>query len=83
MDANTVNSGIDAFKQIATAHPYLGLAILLFVIGALVRGKTALVFYALGALALLQSFGLFDTFISFLKQVPTLLKQLSSGLGGV
>ena len=76
MDVNTINSGIDAFKQVATAHPYLGLALLLFVIGALMRGKTALIFYALGALALLQSFGLFSTFVSFLKQVPGLLKQL-------
>ena len=79
MNVTTINSGIDAFKQVATAHPYLGLALLLFVIGALMRGKVALIFYALGALALLQSFGLFDTFISFLKQVPSMLKQF----GGV
>ena len=76
MDVNTINSGIDAFKSIATAHPYLALALLLFVIGALMRGKAALIFYALGALALLKSFGLFSTFVSFLKQVPGLLKQL-------
>ncbi len=76
MDVNTINSGIDAFKSIATAHPYLALALLLFVIGALMRGKAALIFYGLGALALLKSFGLFSTFVSFLKQVPGLLKQL-------
>lgn len=76
MDVNTINSGIDAFKSIATAHPYLALALLLFVIGALMRGKAALIFYGLGALALLKSFGLFNTFVSFLKQVPGLLKQL-------
>ena len=80
MDANSI---INQLQSIAQAHPYIALGIILIVIGALVRGKTALVFYLLGALALIKAFGLFDTFVSFLKQVPTLLKQLSSGLGGV
>ena len=78
-----LNSIINQLQSLASQHPYIALAVLLFVIGALTRGKTALIFYFLGALALLQSFGLFDTFISFLKQVPGLLKQLSNGLGGV
>jgi len=77
------NSIIDQLQSIAQAHPYIALGLILIVIGALVRGKTALVFYFLGALALIKAFGLFDTFVSFLKQVPTLIKQLSSGLGGV
>jgi len=77
------NSIIDQLQSIAQAHPYIALGLILILIGALVRGKTALVFYFLGALALIKAFGLFDTFVSFLKQVPTLIKQLSSGLGGV
>ena len=77
-----VNELITQGQQLASQHPYIALGLILIVIGALVRGKTALVFYFLGALALIKAFGLFDTFVSFLKQVPTLLKQLSSGLGG-
>ena len=80
MDANSI---INQLQGLASQHPYVALGLILIVIGALVRGKTALVFYLLGALALIKAFGLFDTFVSFLKQVPTLLKQLSSGLGGV
>jgi len=79
MDANEV---ITQFQQLAGAHPYIALGLILIVIGALVRGKTALVFYFLGALALIKAFGLFDTFVSFLKQVPGLLKELSSVFGG-
>lgn len=78
-----VNELINQGQQLASQHPYIALGLILIVIGALVRGKTALVFYFLGALALIKAFGLFDTFVSFLKQVPTLIKQLSSGLGGV
>ena len=80
MDANSL---ISQLQSLASQHPYIALGLILLVIGALVRGKTALVFYLLGALALIKAFGLFDAFVSFLKQVPTLLKQLSSGLGGV
>jgi len=77
------NSIISQIQSLASQYPYLALGLILILIGALVRGKTALVFYFLGALALIKAFGLFDTFVSFLKQVPTLIKQLSSGLGGV
>ncbi len=78
-----VNELINQGQQLASQHPYIALGLILIVIGALVRGKTALVFYFLGALALIKAFGLFDTFVSFLKQVPEMLKQISSGLGGV
>ncbi|NJE48408.1 t26-9p [Thermococcus sp. 9N3] len=80
MDANSI---VSQLQSLASQHPYVALGLLLIIIGALIRGKAALVFYVLGALALIKAFGLFDTFVSFLKQVPTLLKQLSSGLGGV
>jgi len=80
MDANTV---ISQMQSLAGAHPYIALGLILIIIGALARGKAALIFYTLGALALLKSFGLFDTFVSFLKQIPGMLKELFSGLGGV
>ncbi|WP_297514440.1 t26-9p [Thermococcus sp.] len=80
MDANSI---VSQLQSLASQHPYIALGLILILIGALVRGKTALVFYFLGALALIKAFGLFDTFVSFLKQVPEMLKQISSGLGGV
>ena len=78
-----VNAIIDQMQSLAAAHPYLALALLMFLIGALVRGKAALIFYGLGALALLKSFGLVDAFVSFLKEVPSMLKDALGGLGGV
>ena len=78
-----VNEAINQLQSLATAHPYIALALLMFLIGALIRGKAALIFYALGALALLKSFGLVDTFFSFLKDVPDMLKEAIGGLGGV
>jgi len=80
MDVSTI---IAELQNLATTYPYIALALLMFFIGAVVRGKVALIFYILGGLALLKSFGLVDAFFSFLKEVPTLIKQLSSGLGGV
>ena len=79
MDANSV---ISQLQSVAQAHPYVALGLILIVIGALVRGKAALIFYTLGALALLKSFGLIDTFFSFLKQIPGMLKELFSVFGG-
>lgn len=78
-----VNAIIDQMQSLAGSHPYLALGIILILIGALTRGKTALVFYVLGALALLKSFGLIDTFFSFLKDVPNILKDSLGGSGGV
>jgi len=78
-----LNELINQGQQLASQHPYIALAFLLFLIGALIRGKAALIFYALGALALLKSFGLVDTFFSFLKDVPDMLKEAIGGLGGV
>ena len=75
-----LNELINQGQQLASQHPYIALAFLLFLIGALIRGKAALIFYALGGLALLKSFGLIDTFFSFLKEVPSLIKD---ALGGV
>lgn len=78
-----VNAIIDQMQSLAGSHPYLALGIILTFIGVLTRGKTALVFYALGALALLKSFGLVDTFFSFLKDIPNILKDSLGGPGGV
>ncbi len=78
-----VNELISQAQQLASQYPYIALGIILIVIGALVRGKAALIFYTLGALALLKSFGLVDTFFSFLKEVPGMLKEAIGGLGGV
>lgn len=77
-----VNELINQFQSLARSHPYIGLAVILFIIGALVRGKTALVFYFLGGLALLKEFSLFGTFVEFLKDVPTLIDKLLSVFGG-
>ncbi|WP_148882597.1 t26-9p [Thermococcus aciditolerans] len=74
---------IGQFQSLAGQYPYIALALLMFLIGALVRGKAALIFYALGGLALLKSFGLVDTFFSFLKEVPNMLKEAFGSLGGV
>lgn len=76
MDANSI---IDQLHNLAGSHPYLALGLILILIGVLTKGKVSLVFYALGALALLKSFGLVDTFFSFLKQIPELVKSF----GGV
>ncbi len=78
--STTANELISQFQSVASQHPFLALGFLLIIIGALIRGKTALVFYLLGALALIQGFGLFGTFVSFLKQVPSLLSQLKGGI---
>ncbi|KUH33902.1 t26-9p [Thermococcus celericrescens] len=80
MDANSL---ISQGQELAHTHPYLALGIILIFIGVLAKGKVSLVFYALGALALLKSFGLVDTFFSFLKEVPDMLKEAIGGLGGV
>jgi hypothetical protein len=79
MDAN---SAINTIQEISKGHPSLALGIILIFIGVLARGKVALIFYALGALAILKEFGLVGTFFSFLKGIPTLLKG-ALGLGGV
>ncbi|WP_297489425.1 t26-9p [Thermococcus sp.] len=78
-----VNGLIGQLQGLAGSHPYLALGIILILIGLLAKGKTALIFYALGTLALLKSFGLTDTFFSFIKSVPGMLKDALGGLGGV
>ena len=74
-------SGIIAeLQNLATTYPYLMLALILFLIGSLVRGKASLILYVLGGLALLKQFGLIDTFFSFLKDVPSLIKDAFGGV---
>lgn len=77
MDVSTI---IAELQELATTYPYIALALLMFFMGAVVRGKVALIFYTLGGLALLKSFGLVDTFFSFLKEVPTLLNEVFGGV---
>jgi len=73
---------ISAFMEFAQNHPYLALAVVLFLIGALIGKKFAIVFYLLGALALLKDLSLFDVFIDFLKEVPSMLEGLINAFGG-
>jgi len=75
-----VNEAISQLQALATAHPYIALALILFLIGALVRGRAAIILYVLGGLALLKGFGLVDAFVSFLKDIPSLIQD---ALGGV
>lgn len=75
-----VNGLITELQELAGSHPYLLLALLLFLVGTLVSGRASIVFYVLGFLALLQEFSLFDVFVSFLKSLPD---KISSFVGGV
>lgn len=78
----SVEDIISAFIEFAQNHPYLALAVVLFAIGALIGKKLAIVFYLLGALALLKSLSLFDVFVNFLKEVPSMLEGLLNAFGG-
>jgi len=73
---------INTFTEFAQNHPYLALAIVLFIIGSLVGKKAGLIFYFLGALALLKDLSLFDVFVNFLKEVPSMLEGLINAFGG-
>ena len=73
---------INTFTEFAQNHPYLALAIVLFIIGSLVGKKAGLIFYFIGALALLKDLSLFDVFVNFLKEVPSMLEGLLSVFGG-
>jgi len=73
---------ISTFTEFAQNHPYLALAVILFLIGALIGKKLAIVFYILGALALLKDLSLFDVFVNFLKEVPSMIEGLLSVFGG-
>ena len=73
---------INAFLEFAQNHPYMALAVVLFAIGALIGKKLAIVFYILGALALLKDLSLFDVFVNFLKEVPSMIEGLINAFGG-
>ena len=73
---------INTFTEFAQNHPYLALAVVLFIIGSLVGKKAGLIFYFLGALALLKDLSLFDVFVNFLKEVPSMLEGLINAFGG-
>nr|WP_216082423.1 t26-9p [Pyrococcus abyssi] len=76
MDVNTI---INQLQELARSHPYLALGLILLIIGLLSRGKISLLFYTLGALAIMKSFGLIDTFFSFLKDVPSIISTFGGG----
>jgi len=79
-----VNSAVNQLQDLAHTHPYLALAIILFLLSFLSKNRVMdYLLWFLATLALLKGFGLVDTFFSFLKQVPEMLKQVSSVLGGV
>lgn len=73
---------INTFTEFAQNHPYLALAVVLFIIGSLVGKKAGLIFYFIGALALLKDLSLFDVFVNFLKEVPSMIEGLLSVFGG-
>lgn len=73
---------INTFTEFAQNHPYLALAVVLFIIGSLVGKKAGLIFYFIGALALLKDLSLFDVFVNFLKEVPSMLEGLINAFGG-
>ncbi|RLG49929.1 MAG: t26-9p [Thermoproteota archaeon] len=78
-----VASILSQLQSLAQAHPYLVLAILLLLFGAIVSNKLAsYILYFLAFLAMLQEFGLVETLISFLKEVPSMVESLLSVFGG-
>jgi len=72
----------EIISEFAQNHPYLALAVVLFIIGSLVGKKAGLIFYFIGALALLKDLSLFDVFVNFLKEVPSMLEGLINAFGG-
>jgi len=78
-----INSVVEGFKEFASTHPYLALAITLFVLGAVIGKKIGLILYILGAIAFLQEFELVSVFISFLKELPGILSGFIESLGGL
>jgi len=80
MDIASVFSQIQSLAQ---AHPYLLLALLLLLFGAIISNKlVSYILYLLAFLAILQEFGLVDALISFLKEVPSMVESLLSVFGG-
>lgn len=80
MDIASVFSQIQSLAQ---AHPYLLLALLLLLFGAIISNKlVSYILYLLAFLAILQEFGLVETLISFIKTLPSLFEKLSSVFGG-
>ena len=75
-----VNAIIDQVHSLAQTHPYLALAIILFLLSFLSKNRIMdYLLWFLAALALLKEFSLFGTLVEFLKGIPEMLKQI----GGV
>lgn len=71
-----MSDAITTMMGLAQTYPYLALALVLFLAGAGVGGKTGKILALLGAFALLQQFDLIATFFSLLKSVPDALQEL-------
>lgn len=75
-----VNSLANQFQTLAHRHPYLALAVVLFLLSFLSKNRVMdYLLWFLAALALLKEFSLFGTLVEFLKSIPEMLKQI----GGV
>ncbi len=75
-----VNSAVTQLQDLAHTHPYLALAIILFLLSFLSKNRIMdYLLWFLAALALLKEFSLFGTLVEFLKGIPEMLKQI----GGV
>lgn len=78
-----VNSVIGQLQGLAHTHPYIALAVILFLLSFLSKNRVMdYLLWFLAALALMKGFGLTDTFFSFLKSVPSTIKGLISMFGG-
>jgi len=78
-----INSVVEGFKEFASTHPYLALAVALFILGAIIGKKAGLILYILGAIAFLEEFNLVSVLISFLKDLPGILSNFIESLGGL
>jgi len=78
-----VNSVINQIQSLTHTHPYIALAVILFLLSMLSKNKLMdYLLWFLAALALLKGFGLTDTFFSFIKSIPSTIKDIISAFGG-
>lgn len=75
-----LDTAISTMQGLAAQYPYLALALILFTAGFFIRGRWGVVVGALGMYALLQQFGLVDTFVELFKSAFSFIGEK---LGGV
>ncbi|MFA4647872.1 t26-9p [Pyrococcus kukulkanii] len=79
MDLNNI---LSQAQSLAQGHPYLILAILLLIFGAIISNRlVSYLLYFLAFLAILQEFGLIDVFVSFLKAIPGIIEKMKGVIG--